>query len=161
MPLPDFRGIENERDIAAAAANFGFPFMLKSRTCVTGVRICFGSTHRHHAMWLLPCLEETFTSGPLENPLCLCASRLAYDGRGNAVVREEAGSAVAVDSLGGYRQGLYAERWAPYIKVETLSVEIAFHLKATRKDMQWLYTERCAPCVEAGEASEAQDHCTV
>lgn len=32
VPLPDFRGIENAGDLAAAAAEFGFPFMLKSRT---------------------------------------------------------------------------------------------------------------------------------
>jgi len=46
-----------------------------------------------------------------------CACRLAYDGKGNAVVREVQGAAAAVDSLGGYGQGLYAERWAPYVKV--------------------------------------------
>lgn len=43
--------------------------------------------------------------------------RLAYDGKGNAVVREERSAAAAVESLGGYGQGLYAERWAPFVKV--------------------------------------------
>lgn len=33
------------------------------------------------------------------------------------MVREVQGAAAAVDSLGGYGQGLYAERWAPYVKV--------------------------------------------
>lgn len=46
----------------------------------------------------------------------LCC-RLAYDGKGNAVVREERNAAAAVESLGDYGQGLYAERWAPYVKV--------------------------------------------
>ncbi len=32
VPMPDFRGVENAGDLAAAAAEFGFPFMLKSRT---------------------------------------------------------------------------------------------------------------------------------
>ena len=31
VPVADFRGIENAGDLAAAAAEFGFPFMLKSR----------------------------------------------------------------------------------------------------------------------------------
>jgi hypothetical protein len=33
------------------------------------------------------------------------------------VVREERQAAAAVESLGGYQQGLYAERWAPYVQV--------------------------------------------
>lgn len=32
VPVADFRGVENAGDLAAAAAQFGFPFMLKSRT---------------------------------------------------------------------------------------------------------------------------------
>ena len=51
-------------------------------------------------------------------PLMLKAKRLAYDGRGNAVVtsgREE-DLAAAVASLGGYQTGLYAEQWAPFVK---------------------------------------------
>lgn len=36
--------------------------------------------------------------------------RLAYDGRGNAVVRSEADIPAAVESLGGYEKGLYAEK---------------------------------------------------
>lgn len=31
VPVPDFRGIEDASDLAAAAAEFGFPFMLKAR----------------------------------------------------------------------------------------------------------------------------------
>jgi phosphoribosylaminoimidazole carboxylase (NCAIR synthetase) len=31
VPVADFRGIESAGDLAAAAAEFGFPFMLKSR----------------------------------------------------------------------------------------------------------------------------------
>ena len=33
------------------------------------------------------------------------------------MVREERQAASAVESLGGYQQGLYAERWAPYVQV--------------------------------------------
>ena len=32
VPVADFRGVESAGDLAAAAAEFGFPFMLKSRT---------------------------------------------------------------------------------------------------------------------------------
>ena len=39
-----------------------------------------------------------------------CPRRLAYDGRGNAVVKSEADIAEAVASLGGYEKGLYAEK---------------------------------------------------
>ena len=43
--------------------------------------------------------------------------RLAYDGRGNAVVRRPEDAADAAQSLGGFEHGLYAEQWAPYVKV--------------------------------------------
>lgn len=48
----------------------------------------------------------------------MCAgARLAYDGRGNAVVQSREELEGAVEQLGGYGQGLYAERWAPFVKV--------------------------------------------
>ncbi len=40
----------------------------------------------------------------------LAGRRMAYDGRGNAVVKSEADIAAAVASLGGYEKGLYAEK---------------------------------------------------
>ncbi len=43
--------------------------------------------------------------------------RMAYDGKGNAVVESAAELDTAVTSLGGYSQGLYAEKWVPFIKV--------------------------------------------
>jgi len=43
--------------------------------------------------------------------------RGAYDGRGNAVVKDAADIEAAVASLGGVKHGLYAERWAPFVKV--------------------------------------------
>jgi hypothetical protein len=49
--------------------------------------------------------------------VCACR-RLAYDGRGNAVVRSAGELDAAVDALGGYEHGLYAERWCPYQKVQ-------------------------------------------
>lgn len=50
-------------------------------------------------------------------PFMLKARRLAYDGRGNAVVRSLEELEGSVSQLGGYGQGLYAERWAPFVKV--------------------------------------------
>ena len=47
----------------------------------------------------------------------MCRCRLAYDGRGNAVVASADALAAAVEALGGYAHGLYAERWAPFTKV--------------------------------------------
>ena len=48
--------------------------------------------------------------------------RLAYDGRGNAVVRSREEIEGAVEQLGSYGQGLYAERWAPFVKVWSCDV---------------------------------------
>ncbi|GLI58850.1 hypothetical protein VaNZ11_000616 [Volvox africanus] len=49
-------------------------------------------------------------------PFMLKAKRLAYDGRGNYVVRSEADIDSAVAALGGFEAGLYAERFAPFVK---------------------------------------------
>ena len=49
-------------------------------------------------------------------PLVLKARRLAYDGRGNAVIKSTGEVEEAVASLGGYERGLYAERWVPFQK---------------------------------------------
>ncbi|KAF8073186.1 ADE2 [Scenedesmus sp. PABB004] len=49
-------------------------------------------------------------------PLMLKSKRLAYDGRGNYVVRCAADLAPGVAALGGYGHGLYAEAWAPFVK---------------------------------------------
>ena len=43
--------------------------------------------------------------------------RLAYDGRGNFVVRSEVDMASGVAKLGGFEAGLYAEAWVPFVKV--------------------------------------------
>ncbi|KAL3619780.1 hypothetical protein CASFOL_034692 [Castilleja foliolosa] len=45
------------------------------------------------------------------------SKRLAYDGRGNAVAKNEDEISLAVNALGGYARGLYVEKWAPFVKV--------------------------------------------
>ena len=57
--------------------------------------------------------------------------RLAYDGRGNAVVKTAGELDAAVAALGGYEHGLYAERWCPYQKVRTLRCCEGSHLQHT------------------------------
>lgn len=47
-------------------------------------------------------------------PLMLKAKRNAYDGRGNAVAKTAEGLESAVASLGGFANGLYAEKWVPF-----------------------------------------------
>eukprot|EP00510_Aplanochytrium_minuta_P002339 CAMPEP_0184015914 /NCGR_PEP_ID=MMETSP0954-20121128/6621_1 /TAXON_ID=627963 /ORGANISM="Aplanochytrium sp, Strain PBS07" /LENGTH=896 /DNA_ID=CAMNT_0026296843 /DNA_START=24 /DNA_END=2715 /DNA_ORIENTATION=+ len=47
-------------------------------------------------------------------PLMLKARREAYDGRGNAVVKNQAGIAEALSFLGNGKIELYAEKWVPY-----------------------------------------------
>lgn len=48
--------------------------------------------------------------------ILLLTCRLAYDGRGNYVVKSADDLATGVSALGGYDQGLYAEKWAPFVK---------------------------------------------
>lgn len=47
---------------------------------------------------------------------CICHCRLAYDGRGNFVVKSQADLQRGVTALGGYSHGLYAEEWVSFIK---------------------------------------------
>ena len=54
-----------------------------------------------------------------------CPNRLAYDGRGNAVVRSAAELEGAAARLGGYGHGLYAERWAPFVKARRMLHAVA------------------------------------
>ncbi|KAL5195977.1 Phosphoribosylaminoimidazole carboxylase, chloroplastic [Glycine soja] len=49
-------------------------------------------------------------------PLMIKSRRLAYDGRGNFVVKSEEELPSAVDALGGFGRDLYAEKWAPFVK---------------------------------------------
>ncbi|KAI3757624.1 hypothetical protein L6452_05166 [Arctium lappa] len=49
-------------------------------------------------------------------PLMVKSRRLAYDGRGNAVAKSEEELTSAINALGGYGHGLYAEQWAPFVK---------------------------------------------
>lgn len=48
-------------------------------------------------------------------PFMLKSKKLAYDGRGNAVVNGPEDTEAAVAALGGYDRGLYAEQWVPFI----------------------------------------------
>lgn len=49
-------------------------------------------------------------------PLMLKSRRDAYDGRGNAVAQSKEALPLAISSLGGIGRGLYAEKWAPFVK---------------------------------------------
>ena len=50
-------------------------------------------------------------------PLMLKSRRLAYDGKGNAAVQSSENLENAVQQLGGYKHGLYAEKWTKFVKV--------------------------------------------
>ncbi|GFR46871.1 hypothetical protein Agub_g8512 [Astrephomene gubernaculifera] len=60
------------------------------------------------------CMEAT--AGAFGYPFMLKARRLAYDGRGNYLVRGPGELEGAVAALGGYEAGLYAEQFAPFVK---------------------------------------------
>lgn len=64
-----------------------------------------------------PCTSDgphLIPSLPVPSPPLLRS--LAYDGRGNAVVKSAEDIDAAVASLGGFEQGLYAEKWCPFVK---------------------------------------------
>jgi phosphoribosylaminoimidazole carboxylase (NCAIR synthetase) len=54
-------------------------------------------------------------------PLMIKSRKMAYDGRGNAVAHSVDKLAEAVQVLGGFERGLYAEKWAPFEKVKSAS----------------------------------------
>ncbi|KAG2451476.1 hypothetical protein HYH02_004074 [Chlamydomonas schloesseri] len=60
------------------------------------------------------CMEATGKA--FGYPFMLKAKRLAYDGKGNYVVKTEADIDAAAAALGGYEAGLYAEKFAPFVK---------------------------------------------
>ncbi|XP_074330893.1 phosphoribosylaminoimidazole carboxylase, chloroplastic isoform X1 [Apium graveolens] len=89
-------------------------------------------------------------------PLMLKSRRLAYDGRGNAVAKSEEDLASALNALGGFSHGLYAEKWAPFVKelsvivargrddsircypvVETMHKENICHIVKAPANVQW------------------------
>ncbi|KAL5768200.1 hypothetical protein ACOSQ2_014983 [Xanthoceras sorbifolium] len=49
-------------------------------------------------------------------PLMIKSKKLAYDGRGNAVAKNEEDLSSAVAALGGFDHGIYVEKWAPFVK---------------------------------------------
>ncbi|CAI2161438.1 7637_t:CDS:2 [Funneliformis geosporum] len=49
-------------------------------------------------------------------PLMLKSKTLAYDGRGNYVIKSEDDITKALETLGNFKNPLYAERWSPFVK---------------------------------------------
>ncbi|KAH9329146.1 hypothetical protein KI387_001254 [Taxus chinensis] len=86
----------------------------------------------------IDCFESAEKAGDLFSyPLMIKSRRLAYDGRGNAVAYCKEDISTAVSALGGFERGLYAEKWAPFIK------ELAVIVARGRDD-----TLCCFPVVE-------------
>jgi len=64
----------------------------------------------------IKCEKCAFNAGiAFGYPYMLKAKRMAYDGRGNAVVHSPEQLPEAVASLGGYATGLYAEKMVPFV----------------------------------------------
>ncbi|KAK9086146.1 hypothetical protein Sjap_026557 [Stephania japonica] len=89
-------------------------------------------------------------------PLMIKSKRLAYDGRGNVVAHSENDISSSVAALGGFNRGLYAEKWAPFVKelsvivargrdnsvscypvVETIHKENICHIVKAPADVPW------------------------
>lgn len=79
--------------------------------------------HCVHFLSILPLVPTSQTYG---YPLMLKSRKMAYDGRGNAVVRSEADIAAAWDQLASKGQ-LYSERWVPFKR--ELAVIVARSIK--------------------------------
>ena len=61
--------------------------------------------------------QAQHAGGTFGYPLMLKSRRFAYDGKGNAVVQSAGQLENAVQQLGGYKHGLYAEKWTRFVKV--------------------------------------------
>lgn len=60
----------------------------------------------------IPSLDTAFAAGELFGyPYMLKNKRLAYDGKGNFVVKSRADVEFGFAALGGAQAGLYAEKW--------------------------------------------------
>ncbi|CAN0538517.1 unnamed protein product, partial [Laminaria digitata] len=59
-------------------------------------------------------------------PLMLKAKRMAYDGKGNAPVKDKGGVAEAFSKLGG--KDLYVEAWAEFVKELAVMVRASITL---------------------------------
>lgn len=67
-------------------------------------------------------------------PLMIKSRKMAYDGRGNAVAHSVDKVAEAVQVLGGFERGLYAEKWAPFEKVKRALVCFSLTLSLQGSD---------------------------
>lgn len=97
-------------------------------------------------------------------PLMLKSRRFAYDGKGNAVVQSPEGLENAVQQLGGYKHGLYAEKWAVFVKV-CLSFAclhacacLSFKLNFCTSEPFAVCRFCCPHCLQADKADTAQCH---
>lgn len=68
-------------------------------------------------------------------PLMIKSRKMAYDGRGNAVAHSVDKLAEAVQVLGGFERGLYAEKWAPFQKVGL--EDFCSHRLSTAFSLRW------------------------
>ena len=68
--------------------------------------------------YALRCLQDQAeAAGDLFGyPFMLKTKRDAYDGKGNALVKDADSLSAAAASLGGYEKGLYAEKLMPFVK---------------------------------------------
>ncbi|CAO1619877.1 unnamed protein product [Parajaminaea phylloscopi] len=75
------------------------------------------STHRDAATASRAQVEGVAQAGSkFGYPLMLKSRTQAYDGKGNFVVKEASKATEGVEALGNGSRGLYAERWAPFVK---------------------------------------------
>ncbi|KAL3613760.1 hypothetical protein CASFOL_041834 [Castilleja foliolosa] len=103
-------------------------FGLAPRGSTSGLRGCSGKHKRRRwRVWwrgkrigqaVIDNLESAKKAGDeFGYPLMIKSKRLAYDGRGNAVAKNEDEISLAVNAFGGYARGLYVEKWAPFVKM--------------------------------------------
>ncbi|KAL3617574.1 hypothetical protein CASFOL_037895 [Castilleja foliolosa] len=94
-------------------------FRLAPRGSTSDLRGCSGKHKRRRwrVWWRGKRIGQAVASwDEFGYPLMIKSKRLAYDGRGNAVAKNEDEISLAVNALGGYARGLYVEKWAPFVK---------------------------------------------
>eukprot|EP00899_Mesostigma_viride_P009820 jgi/Mesvir1/1883/Mv22914-RA.4 len=108
-------------------------------------------------------IDEAYTAGKdFGYPLMIKSRRLAYDGRGNAVARSADEVQAAIKKLGGIENGLYVEKWCPYVKEIAIMVArgldnsvVSYPVVETTHKDNICWTVVCPASVPASIAREA------
>lgn len=88
-----------------------FPSLVTLPSSLENFSVCSNISMKCISIHLLICGSQ-----PRQN----YSHRMAYDGKGNAVVKSLGQLEPAMETLGGQQRGLYGEKWVNFTKVEKI-----------------------------------------